>query len=178
MKRASRLALKEWAVVVRAVGEGRQSILLRKGGIADEAGAFRLKEQEFFLYPTFEHQVAALLRPDRADDIPLSVEQRPAPGKVLLDTYVEAIDSRVITSEAEAAGFLAGSIWSIDYVRQRLAYKPEKPLLLVTVRAHRLWRPHLIKETPAQAGCVSWVPLDAPLSTGPSTPVALSRPLE
>ena len=63
MKPKSRMALKEWAVVVRAVREGRQILLLRKGGLADENGVFQLKEREFFLYPTYEHQKAALLKP-------------------------------------------------------------------------------------------------------------------
>jgi len=171
MKPKSRMALKEWAVVVRAVREGRQIVLLRKGGIADDTGAFQLKEQEFFLYPTYEHQKAALLKPSAALELDETVEVRPTGGRVLIDTYIEVIEARVVTNEAEGAPAIANSIWSMDYLRQRLLYKPEKPLLLVTLRAHRLARPHLINETKAHAGCVSWVPFDFPLSTHPSTPV-------
>ena len=56
MLERNRFALKEWAVVVRALATGRQVILLRKGGIEEEPGEFRVEHAEFFLYPTFEHQ--------------------------------------------------------------------------------------------------------------------------
>jgi hypothetical protein len=37
------VALKEWAVICQALAEGRQTILLRKGGIAEPGGAFRVE---------------------------------------------------------------------------------------------------------------------------------------
>src|SRR5919206_951628 len=49
-------ALKEWAVVCRALAEGRQSVVLRKGGIIEETRDFALVERRFLLYPTYEHQ--------------------------------------------------------------------------------------------------------------------------
>ena len=38
---AVRTAFKEWAIVVDALGRGRQSVILRKGGIAEGRGGFR-----------------------------------------------------------------------------------------------------------------------------------------
>ena len=35
------VAFKEWAVVCQALAAGRQSVILRKGGIAEEGGIFR-----------------------------------------------------------------------------------------------------------------------------------------
>jgi hypothetical protein len=170
MKTSSRIALKEWAVVVRALREGRQLVLLRKGGIADDDGAFTLQEREFFLYPTYEHQSSVFLSGAAIADLEQSVRERPAGEKVLIDTYAEVKDAHVIKSEEELAPVLGHSIWATAYLQQRLRYKPEKPLLLVTLRVHRLAQPHLIDETPDYAGCVSWVPLTQALSTQPSTP--------
>jgi hypothetical protein len=170
MKTASSIALKEWAVVVRALNDGRQWVVLRKGGIADEDGSFSLLEREFFLYPTYEHQSSLHVSGAAAGDLERSEKERPPRGKVLIDTYAEVSEARVVTSVEELAPVLAHSIWSTAFLQQRLRYKPEKPLMLVTLRAHRLEKPHLIDETPAQAGCVSWVPLDHPLSTVPSVP--------
>ena len=56
------VALKEWAVTVRALAEGRQTLLLRKGGIHEESQDFRVIHPEFLLYPTYEHQREELLR--------------------------------------------------------------------------------------------------------------------
>jgi hypothetical protein len=50
------LALKEWAIVCRALEEGKQSILLRKGGILEYKKGFEISQKIFLLYPTFEHQ--------------------------------------------------------------------------------------------------------------------------
>ncbi|MGH9879382.1 MAG: DUF1802 family protein, partial [Nitrososphaerales archaeon] len=53
-------ALKEWAVVVKALEEGKQCILFRKGGILDPG--FSVESSEFLLYPTFEHQTKEYLK--------------------------------------------------------------------------------------------------------------------
>ncbi len=41
------LAFKEWSYIVTALGKGKQSIILRKGGISEENGDFELKGKEF-----------------------------------------------------------------------------------------------------------------------------------
>src|SRR2546425_312716 len=56
------VGLKEWAVVCRALETGRQIILLRKGGIYESGGEFELENQEFFLFPTYLHQKAEMLK--------------------------------------------------------------------------------------------------------------------
>ena len=48
-------ALKEWATVVKALENGNQTILLRKGGILETTG-FNVNSKKFFLFPTYEHQ--------------------------------------------------------------------------------------------------------------------------
>ena len=44
------IGFKEWAVVCEALGSGRQSIILRKGGIAEGREGFSFKHREFFLF--------------------------------------------------------------------------------------------------------------------------------
>src|SRR5262245_35909918 len=48
--------LKEWDIVCRALEDGRQIFLARKGGILDDGGLFVPAYNEFYLYPTFLHQ--------------------------------------------------------------------------------------------------------------------------
>ncbi|MGI0041714.1 MAG: DUF1802 family protein, partial [Nitrosopumilaceae archaeon] len=49
-------ALKEWATVVKALENGNQTVLLRKGGILETDSGFNVESKKFLLYPTFEHQ--------------------------------------------------------------------------------------------------------------------------
>ena len=56
------IAFKEWAVTVRALAEGEQLLTLRKGGIREPDKHFKLDYERFFLYPTFDHQCADLVR--------------------------------------------------------------------------------------------------------------------
>src|SRR6266545_131506 len=66
MNPSLRRALKEWAVVVEAIREGRQIILLRKGGIHERGDRFAAEAGEFLFFPTFEHQKPDLLKPEEA----------------------------------------------------------------------------------------------------------------
>src|ERR1700760_1009224 len=58
------IAFKEWAGVCDALARGRQSIILRKGGIREEPGpgAFVPEHDAFWLYPTAVPQAQQGLR--------------------------------------------------------------------------------------------------------------------
>ena len=58
------VGFKEWAIVCQALGEGRQSVMLRKGGIAEGRDGFAFRHREFFLFPTFFHEQVGKSRPD------------------------------------------------------------------------------------------------------------------
>ena len=60
------IGFKEWQAVCDALGRGEQSLILRKGGIADASGRFRFEHDGFFLFPTLYHEQAAKLRPEIA----------------------------------------------------------------------------------------------------------------
>ena len=60
----SDIGLKEWSVIVEALGRGDQILLLRKGGISEATRRFTVAHDEFFLYPTQFHQGADMLKPD------------------------------------------------------------------------------------------------------------------
>src|SRR5690348_2515020 len=56
------VGFKEWSLVCDALGRGEQSIILRKGGIAEGGKGFSFQHREFFLFPTFYHEQAAKVR--------------------------------------------------------------------------------------------------------------------
>jgi hypothetical protein len=57
-------------------------------------------------------------------------------------------------------------VWTKPLIEMRFGYKPENPLYLLLVRAYRLGAPVTIGNTPAYAGCKSWVPLDQAVEVG------------
>ena len=90
---ASAQALKEWAVTVQALGDGEQIVLVRKGGIREEAREFRVEEQAFLLYPTYEHQRPDLLQPPYRARLDAVLAAQPAPGTVRLAYWAEVTDT-------------------------------------------------------------------------------------
>ena len=57
-------AFKEWDVICRALADGKQALILRKGGIAEEGGVFRPEHTRFWLYPTYLHQQRDGVKPE------------------------------------------------------------------------------------------------------------------
>ena len=57
-------ALKEWSASVHALLEGRQTVLLRKGGIHEKR--FAVTASRFLLFPTVAHSHAERVRPNIA----------------------------------------------------------------------------------------------------------------
>jgi len=46
-------ALKEWATVVKALENGEQTVILRKGGILETASGFKIEAKKFLLFRFF-----------------------------------------------------------------------------------------------------------------------------
>ena len=69
------IAFKEWAVTVRALAEGEQLLTLRKGGIREPDKHFKLDYDRFFLYPTFDHQCADLVRESHQPELARALEE-------------------------------------------------------------------------------------------------------
>ncbi|HEX4591747.1 MAG TPA: DUF1802 family protein, partial [Gemmataceae bacterium] len=59
-----RIAFKEWAVICQALAEGRQALILRKGGIAETGGQFAPEHSRFWLYSTFAHEKPEGIKPE------------------------------------------------------------------------------------------------------------------
>jgi hypothetical protein len=167
---APQKALKEWAVVCRALLEGRQSVLLRKGGIVEETRDFQLVEQRFLLYPTYEHQDLDSVQDEYRDWFRATLDERPPDDVVRIEGWAEVTDL-ALTHDLEAVLDVRDTYaWSDDYVRMRMAYKPRKPMNVVVVRAWRLPAPVDVPVLDHFAGCKSWVPLEDAVPLDGSTP--------
>ncbi|HUR54032.1 MAG TPA: DUF1802 family protein, partial [Gemmataceae bacterium] len=77
------IAFKEWAVICRALAEGRQSLILRKGGISEVGGEFRPEHESFLLYPTlFHEQHRTGIKPELLPLLEAAEAERPPAGTV------------------------------------------------------------------------------------------------
>jgi len=158
---ASRLdvALKEWEVAIDALATGKQIVLLRKGGIHERGGEFRLEHDRFALFPTREHQKLELLKPEvraRAESLPPEDETSP----VCFRAYAELVSAFPLEDAMSAYHLVDEFIWNEDYVRMRVEYKPDRPLFVLLLRVFRLREEISIERHPRYAGCRSWVTLE------------------
>jgi len=162
------VALKEWATVCSALGIGEQIILLRKGGIYESAGEFEIEHRQFLLFPTYLHQKAEMLKPAAQSELkPLQSE----PDKIAISLAGEITHIIPMKSRAAMDALDDQHIWASPLIDMRFAYRPENPLYLLLVRAYRLANAMSIINTPAYAGCKSWVPLDGAIATKDATAV-------
>jgi hypothetical protein len=162
-------ALKEWAVAIRALREGRQVLLVRKGGISEETRDFRISAERFLLFPTYEHQRVDLLQPAFRDDLPATLAEHD-PSVIRFDTYGELTDQFEITEPVQVAALAPFYCFSEQYAEERLRWRPRKPLLVMAVRAYRLAAPIELPAGPEFGGCKSWLKLDLDVPETGRTP--------
>ncbi|MFC0211346.1 DUF1802 family protein [Paenibacillus chartarius] len=155
-----RIALKEWASTVAALREGKQIVLLRKGGIAEETRDFRLRSHSFYLFPAYEHQKKELLKEEYRPlvDETLAVWS-PEDETVTIDCRAEVAEDIELTELSDVEKLLPYHIWTERFAEERLHWKRLKPLHLLIVRVYKLDTPLELRLDPGYFGCKSWVEL-------------------
>lgn len=164
------IAFKEWAVICAAIAAGRQSLILRKGGIAEEGGEFRPEHAAFLLYPTYFHAHRDGIKPEF---LPLleAIEAVKSPAGVIRFTHFVQVESVSHVAKLEEALALDSlHAWTADVVKQRFHYRAPG-LFVLNVRAFRLSTPAEVIERAEYAGCKTWVQLETPINTTGAEPV-------
>jgi hypothetical protein len=167
-------AFKEWAGVCDALADGRQWLILRKGGIEEGPGpgAFRPEHNAFWLYPTAVHQAQQGLKPSARREA--DADRSGDPGTV----GVEALAVVRLVRRVESLEVLRTldplHVWTAETVEKRFHYRTPG-LWVLGVRVYRRDPPVRIPNHPGHAGCKTWVPLDAPISTAGLAPVLPSE---
>lgn len=164
-------ALKEWAIVCRALADGRQTLLIRKGGIEEIKDGFQVTHRDFWLFPTYVHQKAADLVPAIHAEFEEVQETQP-PGDAVPFQLYATVEHVVKAMDLDRLRTLEGHhILSWDCIASRFHYRNKPGVHVMAIRVYR--RPTVItlKNTPRYDGCVSWVELDEALDTEGCTPV-------
>jgi len=165
---ATQPAFKEWQAVVAVLGSGRQTLILRKGGIAEGRGGFEVKHERFWLLPTRFHQQGEKLLIEDAATLPVSGAAEDA--EVRIEFFAEAVQVAHLTRWEQVEKLESFHIWKPETIRERFDYK-EPGIHAILVRVHRLRLPVTLAWTKAFDGCKSWVELPLDWNGRPSEPV-------
>jgi hypothetical protein len=157
-------ALKEWAVVCKALEEGRQVILLRKGGIMEYRQGFEVKHTDFFLYPTFEHQSKESLQPNYANKLDIVLQNAPVNNRNRITLCAAVVLVKEITNKSVLERLEKYHIWNEQYINVRFSYNPKRPLNVVLLRVYKMNTPLEVDVKPELTGCKSWIPVQLLLS--------------
>lgn len=154
-------ALKEWDIVCRALVDGIQLLLLRKGGIHDVEGVFELQEKHFLLFPTFVHQQPGMVKEVRRGGLRLRAGE---PETIAISGWASVTDVVRASGRVAVDRLFDFHLWDTPQIDMRFNYKPTHPLYVVLLRAWRLPAVVEVANTKEYAGCVSWVPLGREIS--------------
>jgi hypothetical protein len=177
MRSSDNKAFKEWAVVCRALGEGRQVLILRKGGIAEGPRGFEVTDRQFFLFPTYLHQAPTSVIPEwRAALAADGVD--PSPGRVSIAHYAIVSSWLRIASLEKLRALEGAHIWSDELVSERFRRWSDESVIALLVRIYALPAPVLLDALPAYAGCKSWITLAEQVPLDGARPVIADADFE
>ena len=181
-------ALKEWDVVVAALEQGRQAILIRKGGLHDPGRRLPIPRGRFWLYPTLFHERGVFLRQEhrsllvpgahRLRRAEATMQPRPdgharpvTPGHVSLGSLGEVVDCVVAPGMPSLTALLPRTVWTEKYPTLRYRWRPEERPLVLVLRVLTLPGRVEVPELAEYGGCRSLVSLVTPPASDAARPV-------
>jgi len=167
------IALKEWSIVCKALEEGKQMLLLRKGGIMEYRKGFEVKHNEFLLYPTFEHQSIESIKAEYKEKIKEILEEHNNRKKIdendnnfntasniIIKLLAKVEDVIEISDKFTLSELRDYHIWSDEYVTMRMNYNPSKPMNVLLLRIYKIRKPLIVDINDKWAGCKSWIDIE------------------
>ena len=166
-----RIAFKEWSAVVDALVTGRQILLLRKGGIAEPRGGFRVEHDRFLLFPTrFHQQRDGVIESARARWDTMAASES-SEDRVRISCVAEVVSWRKIESLEQALSLEGQHVWRQEVIRERFDWGRESAIHAMALRVWALCEPVELPMIPAYGGCRSWVELERELEVEGARPV-------
>lgn len=156
------IGFKEWQVVCEALASGRQSVLLRKGGIHEGRQGFSFAHESFFLFPTRFHAIADQVREGKVTVMP---EWQPG-DTIRITHHAEALWAVTLTDWEKVAAMEPLHIYSEQTVRDRFDWEGKGmasgSIHLALVRVRELAAPWEFPYETRYGGCRSWINLPEP----------------
>jgi hypothetical protein len=162
MEPASFPAFKEWQVVCDALASGRQSLILRKGGIHEGRSGFCFAHESFFLFPTRFHAQADHIREGSAPVLP----EWKTGDTVPITHHAAVLHAVTLTRWDDVEPLEPFHIYTRETVRQRFDWQGKGMsagsihVALVEIRA--LPTPRILTYQASYGGCRSWIEIPPP----------------
>jgi hypothetical protein len=163
-------ALKEWAIALESLEQGKTIMLLRKGGIKEINGKFLVPYNRILLYPTYEHQQPALLKPGYQSCV-TPVASGWHPQQVTISSWAEITDVLPVSEENTVKALLPFHIWNEQFITTRLKWKPRQPIYILLLRTYKLLAPQVIDYLPQYGGCTSWIDIASAIDIDNTQPI-------
>jgi hypothetical protein len=172
------IALKEWAIICKALEDGKQMLLLRKGGIMEYRKGFEVKHNEFLLYPTFEHQSIESIKAEYKEKLKEILEEQNKyynnnrkkidkdnknfniVSNNIIKLLAKVEDVIEISNKFTLSELRDYHIWSDEYVTMRMNYNPSKPMSILLLRIYKIRNPLIVDINDKWAGCKSWIDIE------------------
>lgn len=153
------MAFKEWHLICEALQEGKQSVILRKGGIAEGRAGFAFQHRTFLLFPTYYHAQYEGVRSHPAGEIEVPKDT------VTFSSFCQIVGQSILTEWDAVQRMEPFHIWKPEVLRERFDYGGHSALHLAVVRTYRLSASLTLPLEKRYGGCRSWVklPLTEPL---------------
>ena len=162
-------AFKEWAVIVEALGQGEQIVILRKGGIAEGRDGFRAEHERFWLFPTRFHQQAEGVVPEVAGRF--GAMTFPSEDILRIQYAGEVVETRRLESLSAAQRLAGQHIWRDEVIAERFDWGRDQGVYAMAVRVRQLAEPLDLPMLESYGGCKSWIELEPEMDFTCATPV-------
>ena len=136
---------------------GRQSVILRKGGIAEGRGGFSFQHRSFYLLPTFFHE--QLERTTLPSDTRLPGGRA---GELRIAGMCEVVRVARIAERSLLEPLAALHVLAPRTVNERFQFGKSPGLQVALTRVYRLDPAWTLADDPRYGGCKSWVELPEP----------------
>jgi hypothetical protein len=157
------IGFKEWQVVCDALGGGRQTVILRKGGIHEGRAGFSFAHDSFFLFPTRFHALGG--EQVREGEVVAMPEWRPG-DTIRITHHAQALWAVTLTDWDRVRALEPFHIYSERTVRERFDWQGKGmtagSIHAALVRVEALAGPWEFPYEPAHGGCRSWLKLPPP----------------
>ncbi len=158
------IAFKEWSLVCAAMGSGKQSLILRKGGIHEGKSGFALAHDSFYLFPTaFHAQNERLIEDYKTPPTWHDTRSPEERGEVEVRFFCEVVEKAVVQDWGVLEALAPYHGWTEDIVRERFEWGGETPEIhAALVRVSALKKPWVFPFEKKYGGCRSWLEIPEP----------------
>lgn len=154
----SPIGFKDWDVVCQAMGAGTQSVILRKGGLAEGRNGFQWRHRNFFLFPTQYHEQMQKVRQEFQGK--WTLQSLSPDSEICIRYFFKVEEAHWVDSKEKLYRLYPFHIYTQEVIDERFSYNQEKQGEGITVafgRTYRLDPVWQFADSPKYGGCRSWL---------------------